>query len=231
MNEYQKIGLRLENARKNKGMTIQQVADRINLSKSTISRYENGLVENIKDFLKFAKLELNSMWYIYFYLLIITGARRGEILALNWSDIQDDVLTINRTTTRGIKGQIIDTPKTYKSKRSMVIDEEAVKLLKEWKLEQAKILGFQEIVFTNSKGGYVTQTFPIKKLQAIVEKHNLPYMTLHGLRHTRTTLLDMAGTRTKVISDILGHTNSRMTDKYNHSNLEEQRQIIGDLFT
>lgn len=49
MNEYQKIGLRLENARKNKGMTIQQVADRINLSKSTISRYENGLVENMSN--------------------------------------------------------------------------------------------------------------------------------------------------------------------------------------
>lgn len=188
-------------------------------------------VEDIKNFLKFARKELNSMWYIYFYLLIITGARRGEILALHWSDIQDDVITISRTTTRGVKSQIVDSPKTFKSKRSIVIDEEAVNLLKKWKTEQAKFFGVQNIVFTNSSGGYITQTFPIKKLQAIVEKYNLPYMTLHGLRHTRTTLLDIAGTRSKVISDILGHTNSKMTDKYNHSNLEEQRKIIGDIFT
>lgn len=188
-------------------------------------------IENIKDFLKYAKNELNSMWYLYFYLLIITGARRGEILALHWSDIENDVITINRTTTRGISGQIVDSPKTKKSKRKLVIDKTAISLLKEYRKEQAKIHGFQDIVFTNLQGNYIIQTKPIRKLQEIVDKYDLPYMTLHGLRHTRATLLDQQGTRSKLISDILGHTNSQMTDKYTHSYIEEQRELIENILS
>lgn len=66
-------------------------------------------------------------------------------------------------------------------------------------------------------------------MNEVVEKHNLPRITLHGLRHTRATLLDQQGTRVKLISDILGHTNSRMTNRYTHSYIEEQREILNNL--
>lgn len=184
--------------------------------------------EELVTFLNVAKEEVDTMFYLYFYLIITTGARRGEILALNWSDINGDVISINKTTTRGVKGQIVDTPKTKKSERYVVIDEYAVELLKKYRLEQAKLHGFQDIIFTNQNGDYLTQTFPIKKLQAICEKHNLPHMTLHGLRHTYTTMLDKKGVRTKVISESLGHSNSKMTNKYTHSFITEQREIASE---
>lgn len=210
------------------GIRKDNPCDLVIYPKDTSKPYKSPTwsAENIKDFLFYAKKDLNQMWYLYFYLMIITGARRGEILALHWSDIDGDVITINRTTTRGINGQIVDTPKTKKSNRQIVINDEAVRLLKEYKKEQAKILGFQDIVFAKLRGGYINQTTPIKRLNEVVKKHNLPRMTLHGLRHTRATLLDQQGTRGKLISDILGHTNSKMTNRYTHSYIEEQREIL-----
>lgn len=51
-------------------------------------------------------------------------------------------------------------------------------------------------------------------------------MTVHGLRHTLTSLLNQYGVNSKIAQEILGHTNQKMTSHYTHSYLEEQRKAI-----
>lgn len=114
------------------GIRKNNPCDLIIYPKDTSKPYKapTWTADNIKDFLTYAKEHFNLMWYLHFYLMIITRARRGKILALHCIDIDGDVITINRTTTRGINGQIVDTPKTKKSNRQIVINDEAVRLLK-----------------------------------------------------------------------------------------------------
>lgn len=188
--------------------------------------------EEIQKFLEYAKEELSDLWYLYFYLLITTGARRGEMLGLHWSDINGDVIEIKRTLTRSVDGVYVGTPKTAKSIRRIVIDQYAVKLLKDYKLKQASIYGFTDIVFANTKKSYTTSSQPGRQLKKVIDKYELPHMTVHGLRHSYTTLLDMYGARTKLIQNNLGHSSSKMTSHYTHSFENEQRelaQMIGNL--
>lgn len=186
-------------------------------------------VEDIKTFLIHAKKDMPFKYYVYFYLIITTGARRGEILALNWNDIQGDKISINKTITRGESGYIIDSPKTEKSTRILIINNEAIKLLKELRIQTIKRLGVQEKVFTNLDSNYISLTTPIKYLQKVIKDHNLPYMTIHGLRHTLTSLMDKEGIKPVTMSQILGHTNQKMTNHYTHSYEEEQRKAIQNM--
>ena len=185
---------------------------------------ESELIE----FLKCCRKDLPFEWFIIFYLYATTGCRRGEILGLNWTDLNGDVLTINRTLTRG-KTQITDTPKTPRSKRTIIVDSYCVGLLKEWKTLQTKVLGFQEIMFTNSTGGYINLARTRDKLQHVIKRNNLPHITVHGIRHTYATLMDKNQTvRKRTLQEILGHSNDKMTNHYNHVYVNEQRKAVND---
>lgn len=87
MEDYKLIGKRLMIARKDKDMTIEQVADRINMSKSTISRYENGLVENMNTPI------LQTLADIYnVNILWLLG--KSEVKEINKNDIKKNTNSI-----------------------------------------------------------------------------------------------------------------------------------------
>ena len=68
-----------------------------------------------------------------FRLLAFTGARKGEILALEWSDWNDNTLDINKAITRGFAGEEIGNTKTVSSNRLISLDKKTKSILKKWR--------------------------------------------------------------------------------------------------
>ncbi len=83
--------------------------------------------------LEYIKEDLDLNWYTYFRLLAYSGARKSELVALKWSDIDFDTSTLNisKTLTRGLNNKIIMQPtKTVNGRRVIDMDYDSMKLLK-----------------------------------------------------------------------------------------------------
>lgn len=158
---------------------------------------------------------------------LYTGARRGELIALRWQDVDLERGTIQITRTaqriRG-KGVVWSEPKTAKSRRMIVLPDGAVELLwthRKRQLEQRLRMGplyeDHDLVFARPDGKpynaeHVTQHFAL-----IVKRAGLPHIRLHDLRHTHATWLLQQGVHPKVVAERLGHSTTMVTmDVYSH---------------
>lgn len=186
-------------------------------------------------FLDLAKKYASPVLFVAWWTLAYTGLRRGELLALEWSDIdfENRTLRVERTLVR-ISGQLsTQSPKTKKSRRMITLDPRTIEILKNWRLKQKKILfkngaGKSELVFSNSSGGYLMESRLRDDLRKFLRKHGLPIITVHGFRHTHASILFEAGIEAKQIADRLGHSRIQTTlDMYTHIN-DNQRYAVAD---
>jgi integrase len=174
----------------------------------------------IKQYLEISKRELSFRDYVLFHLLIYTGARKGELLALTWDDIDFEATSIRLAKTLfHSEGEfIIQTPKTAKSKRLISLDGQTLRLLKQWRIRQKEanmavmnIIIDNNMVFTRDDGNPMRLAYPNEKLNAVIKKHNLHPITIHGLRHTHASLLFEAGASIKEVQERLGHEDMKTT--------------------
>lgn len=97
-------------------------------------------------------------------------------------------------------------------------------------MQQFATFGDIPMIFNNSKGSYLATSFPMKRLTDVIQKRNLPPMTIHGLRHTNASTLYFEGSKSKVIQERLGHASDKITlDTYTHTPLDEQRSSVHHL--
>ena len=179
-------------------------------------------------FLNCLEGETNVKAYTLFRLLAFSGMRKGEALALTWNDINftKNELRINKALSRGEGNRlIVQTPKTKKSMRTIILDDKTMQVLKDWKkkqLEECLILGHnamqpQQLIFNSQSNGLMQPTKTRKWLLYIQEKYNLPKIRTHDLRHTHCSLLFEAGATLKEVQDRLGHSDIKTTmDIYTH---------------
>lgn len=179
--------------------------------------------DELKDFLEASKELTGRIPYVFFHLLAFSGMRKGEALALTWSDInfKDNTLTISKTLTRGDGARLIVLPpKTRKSKRTISMDPQTMELLKQWRAQQRidyMKFGFNtlqpdQLVFSNEKNEWFQPTRPRVWMLRIYKRHpELKQITTHGLRHTHCSLLFEAGASIKEVQDRLGHTDIKTT--------------------
>jgi integrase len=179
----------------------------------------------IKKFLGIVKRECSMRDYMIFHLLIYTGGRKGEILALRWTDIDFKARTIafNKTLFHENGEHIALTSKTAASRRLISIDDTTVGLLKKYRTEQSGGQVVQinskgnELLFTRSDNTPLRLAYLNNKLDEIIKAHQLHPITVHGLRHTHASLLFEAGASIKEVQERLGHSDIKMTmDIYTH---------------
>ena len=191
--------------------------------------------EELSNFLTLAKKDARPVLYTAWHTLAYTGLRRGELLGLEWSDIdfKDKTISVSKTLVT-INGKLsTQSPKTKRSARTISLDDATIQILKDWKLEQKKLffkygVKSRNIVITNAKGGYFDFAHFRDELRYFLGRHRLKQFSVHSLRHTHASLLFEAGIEPKTISDRLGHSNIQTTlDMYTHLN-DKQRSDVAD---
>ena len=169
-------------------------------------------------------------------IAVSTGMRLGEIMGLQWSDIDFsvDTLTVSRTNQviKG-KGIITKSPKNDSSARSLTLPKRTIEILKrykKWQNEQRLLLGNlwndSDWIFTTWNGTSMYPTTPSKWFREFLKRNKLPHIPFHGLRHTSATLLIAQGAPLKNISSRLGHADIRTTGNiYGHALQSVDRKL------
>ena len=168
----------------------------------------------------------------FFTLAIYGGFRRGELLGLEWKDVdfQNSIITINRISYYSKGAMQTGTPKTKKSMRSLKLPAVVFDLLNEYKAEQLKDrfkLGDAWInsdrLFTQWNGEPMGPDTARHWLEKFCAENGLPRVCVHSFRHLNASLLIEAGTDVKTVSAALGHSQTSTTlDIYARSFLEAQ---------
>lgn len=180
---------------------------------------------------------------IFLTMALLTGCRRSELIALQWSDIDFDrkELHIRKATTIANHELITEDPKTRKSYRKISLSDHLVDALREYRthqLEKRLQIGSKwydgNFVFTTWDGHQMRPETPYAAFKTILQRYNatheeqLPDITLHGLRHTSATLLIAENTDIKTVASRLGHSRVGTTlDIYSHA-LESKDRAAAD---
>jgi integrase len=154
-------------------------------------------------------------------VLLGTGLRRGELLALRWQDLNLDggALQVEQAieqTTRG--GLVFKAPKTKRSRRRVTLPPSIITLLREhWKTQQEQrlILGLgkapaEGLVFANWDGSVRSPHTLTQQWRKAMKRAGLK-ITLHSLRHTHASTLIASGLDVLTISRRLGHATPVLT--------------------
>ena len=167
-------------------------------------------------------------YIVAIYTLLYTGLRRGEVCGLEWCDIDEikGLLTVrNNLLYVPEKGLYIDEPKSETSKRVITMSADLVELLKnnrKWQREQEERLGTSWIrndnVIRNPDGSRMRPDTLSGWFHEFIQRHELPDISLHSLRHTNATLMIASGIPLKTVSARLGHSSIAITsDLYSHA--------------
>jgi len=174
-----------------------------------------------EDIKKFIASSQDHRLFPAFFLLLTTGLRRGELLGLQWSDVdlERGTITVSRSLIY-LKGKFIfQEPKTKGSSRTIPLPEVTQEVLKEWKrkwLEERMALGANwpktDLVFPTEVHTPINPRNFGRTFKDLLKKAELsPTITIHGLRHTYATLLLSAGEHPKVVQELLGHSSITIT--------------------
>ncbi len=170
----------------------------------------------------FVKAELDSFELCFVNLLLYTGLRKNEALALNVSDIDLKKKKINITkslvSSKRRESCLQEYTKTAAGKRQVPIPSFLLDILSKYSKERTGIL------FTSRNGGYIsggTMDFRwgkiLKKLQAVSDAPLADDITLHMFRHTYASDLYKSGIDIKQAQHLLGHDDIKTTlDTYTH---------------
>jgi integrase len=179
--------------------------------------------------------------YALIALMLGTGVRRGEALALHWEDVDlaKGVMRVRRTLGR-VSGQLIfDSTKNRKA-RFVSLPAPIVEVLRHHKAAMAAERlaapiwqpweGHEDLVFPSAVGTPQEPRNVLRHFMGIAERASLPKATLHTLRHSAASALITSGTHMKVIQELLGHSSYAITaDIYSHVAIEQQREAAEQL--
>ncbi len=155
--------------------------------------------------------------YPLFVLLLGTGLRLGEALALTWADVGLGVAVTVSGTLQRLDGQpVVTTPKTPSANRTVLLPPAVTAALQRQRAQQEawrQEAGWQDsgFVFTGLQGQPLHPSTVQHALKRECERLGLPPVTPHGLRHLHASLLLHEGVPVTAVSARLGHANPNVT--------------------
>ena len=180
----------------------------------------------VEDANKIINLFKGTYLFVPVFLAVTTGARRAEILALSWPDIdlEKGIANIRRGLyTTKEQGLFFKETKNKTSQRAVDISPEVIRNLKAHKKEQSReklALGGgyddSQLVCSLQNGKPIIPATLTKRFQEVTKKAGYK-VTFHQLRHAHASFLLQQGDHPKVVSERLGHSNIAITmDLYSH---------------
>ncbi len=169
---------------------------------------------------------VGSRYAPLFDLLVNTGMRRGEALALKWADVDFDAKLIRvRGTLARVGGElVVQDPKTTKSRRAIHLSDHTAALFRTLRAREAadrlkagSVWVSTGFVFTTETGEPCDPRNALRAFSAAAKRAGVTGAGLHTLRHTAASLMLSNGVPLKVVSDVLGHSSVAITgDVYGH---------------
>ena len=183
----------------------------------------------------FLKAARHRRLYPLWHLALSTGLRAGELLGLQWSDVdlEAGTLTVRHTWGPTANGRALTEPKTSRSRRTMPLPADVVDVLTAWRgvwtSERVTEAGDEDLheadlVFSWPTGRPLTTETLARELDRAIAAAEVPRLTPHGLRHSYATLALHAGMPVQVLSERLGHTRVSLTMDVYVGVLAEQRE-------
>lgn len=147
-------------------------------------------------------------WYPHFAVLLLTGMRLGESLALQWSDIdmRRGRISIRRNYTAGM----VATPKSGRG-RLIVCSRRLMQILK-----AAPRHVNSELCFPRPDGAHRNGNMMWKPMRRARIRANLEHIRIHDLRHSFASQMASAGVPVRTLQEMLGHADIKMTMRYAH---------------
>jgi integrase len=157
------------------------------------------------------------------WLLVLTGLRIGEALALRWRNI--DLEKGELRVTHSVYDGHFDVPKTQRSQRSVPLGPKAVEILT---ARKPTIADPEALVFATREGSaFDRHNLTNRQLKSTCKKLGLVGVNWHWLRHANATLLDAVGTPLGTVQALLGHSSSEITrEVYLHSIPADARAAV-----
>ncbi len=161
-------------------------------------------------------------------ICLYTGLRIGELLALEWSDIDfaGGEVRISKSChdgkdENGNYCRVTDAPKTNTSRRIVPLAKPIIRLLKEMKKKSQS----RYVISVGTEG--VTVRSYQRSFELLLKKIKMPHRGFHALRHTFATRAIECGMDVKTLSEVLGHKSPTITlNRYVHSLLEHKRDMM-----
>lgn len=190
---------------------------------------------SISDQHKFLEYGSYLEYFDQFAFILQTGLRIGELIGLEWDDIdfEQKIMTIQRTVNyQGDTGNwYTNLPKSESGIRTIPLTQDAVNILMRQKIKHWNIkvvpMKWRNKVFLNKMGKPISGTNYDDSLARFCKKHNMKTFSTHILRHTFATRCIENGMKPKTLQKILGHATLNITmDAYVHITEDEKQREI-----
>jgi integrase len=176
--------------------------------------------ESIKAYLK-AAAQRDAL--LMFYLELVSGLRKGELVALLWSDVDTvhNTISVSKQYVRNPNGEcVLSQPKTENSIRLVSVPQEAIDLL----ITEHKKHSDNPYLFPSPVTGEMYHPDSVVNIhKKILKDEGLPHLKFHELRHTFATTALQSGVDVKTVSAMLGHYDAGFTLRtYTHATRQAQ---------
>ena len=170
--------------------------------------------------------------FVLYSVLLATGCRFGEVVALERSDIdlENGTVSISKNYNRFLK--LIGTPKSKAGVRTISIDKKTVNMLRLYKNRQRQLYlqsgaRASSVVFATPTREYQNLATRQEALDRRCAEISIPRFTFHAFRHTHASLLLNAGISYKELQYRLGHATLAMTmDIYSHLSSDKEKEAV-----
>jgi integrase len=160
-------------------------------------------------------------------VVLTTGMRRGELLALRWADVilEKGTLFVNKTVDYiPHYGYVENGPKSKSGRRIIKVAAFVVEILKVHREKQQVLKAKagsrwveKDLVFCGLTGDYFNPNYLLRLFKKVLAEAGLPHMRFHDLRHSAATILLAMGIHPKVVQELLGHSSFLITmNLYGH---------------
>lgn len=192
------------------------------MGKTSKKKMKFWTIEEYRQFM--TGIEPGSKYYVLFELLFWTGAREGEALSITPADIdfERNLLHINKTYYRMHGEDVITSPKTEESNRTISIPEFLKKEIQDY-ISRLYELPEDERIFP------MVHEAVQHKLKQVVQKTGVKKIRVHDIRHSHAAFLINKGVQPLMIKERFGHTDIRITlNTYGHL-YPNQQKVVADM--